>query len=83
MSLSNQELLLRAEALGFLTATDKEGNVTITAEGNSRWFLALQRTGAVSGGGDRWLLVVQNSPQISFYPEDALRFLNSQHRKSN
>ena len=81
MALSNEELMLRAEALGFSTATD-EGRNIIFLKGETRWRLQLQISPSVAAGPDRWLLIVNGSAQIRFYPEDALRFLMSQRRSS-
>lgn len=73
MTLSKEELLSQARAWGFCCNLDEQGESVITPrEGNWR---IRSISSASTLGENRWLLAVDGSSQISFYPEDVLKFL--------
>ncbi len=66
MLLPNEELLAQAQAWGFVCGVDERGETVITMD-DGDW--------RIQSKGDRWLLVVRGSSQVSFYPEDVIKFL--------
>jgi hypothetical protein len=65
---SDEELVEIAQSWGFRCIANEQGHWCITpVTGSESWTLVRR--------GDRWLLLVDAVPQISFYGEDVLRFL--------
>ncbi len=80
MALSKEELLSQARAWGFCCELDEQGESVIRPqEGNWR-ILSRPSVSNLGNGESRWLLVVDGSSQISFYPEDVLKFLKQRRR---
>ncbi len=81
MSLSKEELLVQARAWGFSCGLDEQGESVITPqEGN--WRIQSRRGASPSDSDNRWILMVDGSSQISFYPEDVLKFLKQRRSSS-
>ncbi len=63
-----EDVLSQALAWGFVCYSEHDGTWQILPqEKNERWKLQLE--------GNRWLLIVDNVPQINFYPDEAINFL--------
>ncbi len=71
-----ENLLNQATRWGFVCEVDPVGRTLIySANPHDRWSLELV--------GDRWLLRINDTPQISFQPLEALQFLERQWLKAN
>lgn len=76
MSLNDEELLQQAQLWGFCCEMDGLGRWTILPPHPiPNWNLS-QR-------GDRWVLAVEGTAQVSFYPDDAVKFLDRRRREQN
>lgn len=70
-----ENILSQANAWGFICHSESNGSWQILPQQkNERWKLQLE--------GDRWLLIVGNVPQISFYPHEAIAFLELRRSSS-
>jgi hypothetical protein len=68
MSVNDEELLQQAQLWGFCCEMDGLGRWTILpTQPSPSWSLS-QR-------GDRWVLGVEGTAQVSFYADDAVKFL--------
>lgn len=69
-----ESLLTQAEAWGFVCKCNLDGNWQIIPEiPTEKWKLVLVES--------RWLLLIRDIPQVSFWPEEAQAFLSRRVRK--
>lgn len=81
MLFSEEELLAQARAWGFVCDADSLGNPRISPTDGNNWVLQRRSDPSELGKTNRWLLLVDGVPQISFYPEDVMRFLERRRTK--
>jgi len=67
---AEKQFSMQVAELGFTYQHEPRGNYIRSPEGARAWHLQQQ--------DDRWVLYVRDVPQIVFYPDEVLKFLQKQ-----